>query len=297
VALADGSLLTFGWALRGQLGLADPDNRYHRPVATAAAAEDQLFPAAVTTCLLVDPPSLPAAPVSLPPVAFVAAGQRHTVLVTTDGRVFTCGEARFGVLGYLCPTGVQRLFRQVDLSALARPAGAPGLSDSAPSPAAADQEPAPAPAASAAAAGGFHTVVLLRDGRLVSFGSNSSGQLGRDERGGVRAAQADQARERQDRASDEPGLVDGVERAVAVACGALTTLIVTVEGSALACGSNTFGRYTFSSNITSNRNNSHSSSVHHTIKVQVYVEHRVCTGAWYIYGHATVMISQDRCPG
>ena len=180
IALANGGLLTFGWALKGQLGLADPDQRYHRPAAAAAAAEDQLLPAAVAACLSADP----GRSLTLPVVAHVAAGQQHTVIVTADGRVFTCGDAWLGALGYQCPqASPQRLFRQVDLACAA------GMGQGATPEAAIGT--AYAPAAASAAAGGFHTVVLLRDGHLVSFGSNSSGQLGRGDCGRRRAEAAE----------------------------------------------------------------------------------------------------------
>ena len=120
-ALDGGGVLAWGWALKGQLGLPDPDQRFHRPVAAAAAAEDQLLPAPVLSCLpLGRGPAL-----ALPAVRAVAAGARHTALLTADGRVWTCGDSRFGALGYGGDAGgdgpdgpggwggPQRQFRQV----------------------------------------------------------------------------------------------------------------------------------------------------------------------------------------
>ena len=196
-------MLSFGWALKGQLGLPDPDARYARPAPGAAAAEDQPLPRALTLCL----PG-PGPPGPLPAVVWVAAGARHTVLVTADGRVFTCGDGRLGVLGYPA-AGPQRLPRAVD--------GLPG------------------PAASAAA-GGFHTAVVLRDGGVATFGCNSAGQLGRPDEPAEWAG---------------PGRMDGVEGAVAAACGAVSTLVVTAGGAVRACGSNTYGRHAPSAPLTS----------------------------------------------
>ncbi|XP_063236464.1 E3 ubiquitin-protein ligase MYCBP2 isoform X2 [Bacillus rossius redtenbacheri] len=97
--------------------------------------------------------SLPPARVHLPadsPVAQVACGLHHTVLLLQSGEVLTFGSNAHGQLG----TG--------DLS----PRGGPG----------AVRLPAPA---GHVAAGGCHTVVLTVRGEVFTFGSYQKGQLGR----------------------------------------------------------------------------------------------------------------------
>lgn len=80
--------------------------------------------------------------------ATVAAGQRHTLAVTPDGRVWAWGDDRSGQLG-------------LSGDEVTLPTRIPGLAD-----------------AVQVAAGGLHSLILRRDGSVWALGSNAKGQLG-----------------------------------------------------------------------------------------------------------------------
>jgi len=84
-------------------------------------------------------------------VVHAAAGLLHSLAVTSDGAVYSCGASAFNELGHGSSLH-ESLWRRVDALAGVRAAGV--------------------------AAGGLHSVVWTDDGRLFSFGRNDRGQLG-----------------------------------------------------------------------------------------------------------------------
>ncbi|CAM9423866.1 unnamed protein product [Scytosiphon promiscuus] len=98
-------------------------------------------------------------------VARAACGQSHTVLVSTRGQAWACGRNRSGQLG-LDPDEVAESPTPVRVP-LVLEDGSDGGSRSSPV------------GAIQAAAGRAHTLVLLSDGRVVGFGSDEFGTLGR----------------------------------------------------------------------------------------------------------------------
>ncbi|KAJ2784778.1 alpha tubulin suppressor [Coemansia javaensis] len=113
----------------------------------------------------VDPPSgdpaLEWVPVVLPGPAVrqVACGWNHTLLLSTQGRIYAAGANGFGQLGLGPPQGSQpaaRAWTQVDVGA----------------------EPAVRRAFVAVACGLRHSLALDEDGVVFGWGANRSGQLG-----------------------------------------------------------------------------------------------------------------------
>lgn len=79
------------------------------------------------------------------------------------------------------------------------------------------------------AAGGFHSLALLSDGRIFAWGSNLNGQLGVGSSG-------------PDLTSPVPVPNFGVSRVKDVAAGDRHTLALLSDGTVLACGSNRDGQ-------------------------------------------------------
>lgn len=105
--------------------------------------------------------------------ARAACGQRHTVLVSTRGEAWACGRNRSGQLG-LDPEKVAETASPLRVPLLLEGGGGGG--------GAAAQEGGGGEGsvgAIQAAAGRAHTLLLLSDGRVVGFGSDECGTLGR----------------------------------------------------------------------------------------------------------------------
>ena len=197
-----------------------------------------------------------------PRIVSVSCGWRHTAALAADGRVFTFGELGFGRLGLGMDgreggAGAEdgdddagatidtphAMICGLDTAApWLAPTHMPGP-ESAPKPEPGlVPEPEPEPSclpytavlepaetrAMAVACGDFHTVVLLRDGRLFSCGRGECGRLGHglpvSDQWRLRCVQA----------------LSGV-RVVRVACGESHTLAAAADGAVWAFGSNRAG--------------------------------------------------------
>ena len=124
-----GALYAWGRGGNGRLGLGE------------AAPEKQLVPARV---------ALPAGV----RIRQASAGFRHSLLVASDGALYSCGHGEFGRLGH------------GDEEERWAPTRVAALKDT---------------PVRAAAAGVFHSAVLTKAGALHTFGLNDNGQLGHDD--------------------------------------------------------------------------------------------------------------------
>lgn len=125
-------------------------------------------------------------------------GYSHTIALTADGRVWTCGGNSHGQRGLpMCEDEDLPACSEVDV-------GGP---------------------AAVVAAGYSHSVVLRRDGQVVTFGENDSGQLGID---------GDD--------SAEPRVVPISEKCVGVAAGNSHTVALRCDGAVLSWGSGRNGQ-------------------------------------------------------
>ena len=132
----------------------------------------------------------------------IAAGYYHTVFLTNDGKVYSCGRNSEGQLG-----------RTVDTT---NPAATPSIIST--------LSPL---TISAIACGGTHTVFLTNDGKVYSCGDNGSGQLGRTGDPVIPGIISD-------------GI--GSLTISAIACGAAHTVFLTNDGKVYSCGGNFTGQ-------------------------------------------------------
>jgi alpha-tubulin suppressor-like RCC1 family protein len=196
----EGALFACGSSKRGQLGLG---------AGVQAAREPRRI-------------DLPGRAVS------VSAGWGHTVAVLDDGSTWSWGWPAAGRLGHsFAPAGgAASEADEAELSA--RCAWAPRRVE------------ALGGARAAAAACGFdHTLLLLQDGALLSFGDDSLGQLGRAGRAEGEAAAPADALSWQVRAPAEGG---GEARFCAVAAGLGHSLAVATDGEVFSFGWDAFGQ-------------------------------------------------------
>ncbi len=140
----------------------------------------------------------------------IAAGNAHTLVLSSAGEVYSFGSNRYGQLGRaggVEGTGANPAAREVTL-------------------------PSGAGAASEIAAGGSHSLVIA-GGQLYSFGDNEYGQLGVQRNTGSESANALPA------AVSLPGASGG---ALAIAAGASDSLAITSSGELFSFGSNLDGQ-------------------------------------------------------
>lgn len=181
------------------------------------------------------------------PVVDVAAGSYHTIAATADGRVWTWGANPYGQLGNGTSSGIGPnpvAFEVVGLTSISKVAASLGAS------AALDRlgrlwvwgytggglgvnqvfllptpVPLPAPAVDVALGANF-AVVLLNDGRVVTWGQNGVGQLG--------------SGDRVDRYA--PAVVNLRDAAVGISAGQSHVLVLLADGTVMSWGSNQDGQ-------------------------------------------------------
>jgi alpha-tubulin suppressor-like RCC1 family protein len=128
----------------------------------------------------------------------VSAGTAHSLVLLRNGRVLSFGEGRGGRLGH-----------GGDEQDLLVPTAIPGLST-----------------ATAVAAGGVHSLVLLSNGRVLSFGHGSAGRLGHGDAQDLLV----------------PTAIPGLSTATAVAAGGGHSLVLLSDGQVLSFGVGTSGQ-------------------------------------------------------
>jgi alpha-tubulin suppressor-like RCC1 family protein len=171
VLLADGTVRTFGYNDTGQLGINDSGDFSSRltPV--------QVFGISSSATA-------------------IACGNFHAAVLLADGTVRTVGANSSGQLG-------------IDVSGGTRQTPVTVVNIS---------------TATAVACGWIHTIVLLADGTVRTFGSNDNGRLGIDVSGGTRQT---------------PVQVFGISSsAVAIACGKYHTIVLLADGTVRTFGRN-----------------------------------------------------------
>jgi len=132
------------------------------------------------------------------PIAQAAVGFGHSVMLTTSGHVFACGSNGYGQLGVGYTVNRETWVRLEGIN-----------------------EPV-----KQVVAGGYHTLVLLMNGRLMVCGYNDSGQLGLNESEG----------------RDTLTPVLGLPELKCVEAGDAHSLVITKSGQCFACGYNGFGQ-------------------------------------------------------
>lgn len=131
IALKDGKVYGWGWNIYGELGVGDNYNKNVPTIITGALGSKT--------------------------VKAIAAGQNHSLALTTDGKVYSWGQNNYGQLG---TSGNDRSYPQ-EING-----GALGNNN-----------------VSAIAAGYYHSLAL-KEGKVYSWGYNIAGQLGDGNRTG-----------------------------------------------------------------------------------------------------------------
>lgn len=186
--LRDGVLLTWGRNEQGQLGNGTLEG--------SGYGDDP------RTSMLPVRYELPA-----PELVSVVTRQAFMIALRDDGQVLTWGSNSDGQLGYLAESDC----------------GASGTS-----PCRRDPTPVPGITGAIAVAAGYrHSLVLLEDGTVISFGDNTHGQLGRPT---------------PDASTEEPALVESLSGVIQVAAGSDCSFALTETGQVHAWGENDRGQ-------------------------------------------------------
>jgi len=202
----EGNVLSCGSGEWGQLGLVQPG------VSTSEEQdlgdEDFVYEQLVPREIHFHPPLFGSGSLK---IVQVAAGARHTMMLSECGIVFSCGDGRYGALGY--EEASQRMPRRVDKIA--------GCGKS-------------------VSAGSYHSLILTDDGLVSSCGTGNVGQLGdlleietsggEEERGEAAMMRA------------EPQVIPGCSNIIFITSGAFHNLVIDREGQVFAFGSGGHGR-------------------------------------------------------
>jgi alpha-tubulin suppressor-like RCC1 family protein len=135
-------------------------------------------------------------------VTALAAGYYHTAVLRSDGTVWTFGDNRSGQLGRATNPGFSPDFAPTKVTEIKN--------------------------ATAVAAGGYRTVILLADGTVWTFGRNSYGELGRVTNPVFR--------------DSVPTKVQGLGGVTAIAAGAFQTLALRSDSTLWSFGWNSGGQ-------------------------------------------------------
>jgi alpha-tubulin suppressor-like RCC1 family protein len=140
----------------------------------------------------------------LPPIAYLACGGSHTVLVALDGSAYSCGQNYSGQLGRAVATGSET---EVNLGQIGSLSGV-----------------------ARASCGMAHTVFASQQGAAFACGANDYVQLGWD--GFAAGSESDV----------NLGMAPGLQNVARVACGDQHSVFVTSLGVAYTCGRNILGQ-------------------------------------------------------
>ena len=129
-------------------------------------------------------------------ISAIAGGDSHTVFLTNDGKVYSCGRNNNGQLGQSTSTTTPSIISTLNSFTI-----------------------------SAIACGGGHTVFLTNDGKVYSCGYNGYGQLG------------------QSTTTTTPSIISTLNSFTisAISCGGSHTVFLTNNGKVYSCGLNTSG--------------------------------------------------------
>ncbi|MFY9113973.1 MAG: hypothetical protein WAO23_01870, partial [Dethiobacteria bacterium] len=136
-----------------------------------------------------------------PKMVSISAGGKHSLAIDEKGQVYACGENDYGQLG-LGEVTEKNVFTPVT--------GVPVLGDN--------------PAA--AVSGSAHSLVLMKDGTVYSFGLNNHGQLGQGTTVSLKM----------------PALLRGFEHVKTASAGGTHSLLLLENGRVFSCGLNNYGQ-------------------------------------------------------
>lgn len=151
-------------------------------------------------------------------VIAVSAGERHTVMLTESGKVYTFGYSSEGQLGN---ENAYLEFRPIAVSSGGGFVN--GGSDK----------------VIAVSAGFSHTVMLTESGKVYTFGYNNFGQLGNGQLGDLRNSEISIPLAV---VSGEDFINDGSDKVIAVSAGEYHTVMLTESGKVYAFGDNSVGQ-------------------------------------------------------
>lgn len=156
--------------------------------------------------------------------AKVAVGKEHIAAITEDGRLFTMGTTEHGKLGH--PTKVETDEEINEEKARYKKSGyrPGGMSRS--KPAIGFVELEAGKKVISVACGDKHTVAVLEDGSIYSWGSGKMGALGHSSQDNYM----------------QPRKIEGLKNIVRVDCGSDHTLALDSNGKLYAFGENTYGQ-------------------------------------------------------
>jgi alpha-tubulin suppressor-like RCC1 family protein len=212
VLMSDGTLYSCGYNDYGQLGLGNT------PISTSTLTKITLIRETVGgTDVSIS---------SKTPVD-VSCGAGHTIVLMSDGTLYSCGlnsSAQLG-LGDGAGTTNQNILTKITL--IRDAVGGTNVSISSKTPV-------------AVSCGGVHTLVLMRDGTLYSCGNTSSGQVGLGTVSGIQNTLTKITLIRETVGGTNVSISS--KTPVAVSCGSNYTLVLMSDGTLYSCGDNSSGQ-------------------------------------------------------